>query len=129
MSDFKDFIGSDKGPQCPRTYILALTDTLNVVSGKWKLPIIAALLRGVSRFKDLLDSTEKITPRMLSKELKELEMNSIVERKVYSQTPVLIEYKLTKSGKEIANVIDSMIDWGMVHRTQVITDGDAVKTS
>ena len=61
---------------------------------------------------------------MLSKELKELEMNSIVERKVYNQTPVLIEYRLTKSGKDIANVIDSMIDWGMVHRTQAITKTD-----
>jgi DNA-binding HxlR family transcriptional regulator len=122
MSDFKDFIGSDKGPQCPRIYILALTDTLNVISGKWKLPIIASLLRGVNRFKDLLDSTQKITPRMLSKELKELEINGIIERKVYSQTPVLIEYRLTKSGKDIANVIDSMIDWGMIHRTQVITN-------
>jgi DNA-binding HxlR family transcriptional regulator len=122
MSDFKDFIGSDKGPQCPRIYILALTDTLNVISGKWKLPIIASLLRGVNRFKDLLDSTQKITPRMLSKELKELEINGIIERKVYNQTPVLIEYRLTKSGKDIANVIDSMIDWGMIHRTQVITN-------
>lgn len=125
MSDFKDFIGTEKGPQCPRAYILALTDTMNVVSGKWKLPIIAALLRDKNRFKDLLESTEKITPRMLSKELKELEMNSIIERKVYDQTPVLIEYRLTKSGKDIANVIDSMIDWGLVHRTQVITEEES----
>jgi len=83
------------------------------------LPIIAALLRGVNRFKDLLDSTGKITPRMLSKELKELEMNSIVERKVYYQTPVLFECRTTKSGKDIANVIDSIIDWRMVHRSPI----------
>jgi DNA-binding HxlR family transcriptional regulator len=120
MSDFKNFIGNENGPRCPRIYILALTDTLNVVNGKWKLPLIASLLRGVNRFKDLLAQTEKITPRMLSKELKELEINGIVERKVYNQTPVLIEYRLTQSGKDIASVIDSMIDWGMMHRTQVI---------
>jgi DNA-binding HxlR family transcriptional regulator len=121
MSDFKELIHSKKTQQaCPRSYILALTDTLNVVNGKWKLPIIAALLRGETRFKDLLEKIEKITPRMLSKELKELEINGIVKRKAYDQIPVLIEYKLTGSGRDIANVIDAMIDWGLTHRAQTI---------
>ncbi|WP_255607307.1 winged helix-turn-helix transcriptional regulator [Pedobacter polysacchareus] len=99
---------------------MALTDTLNVMNGKWKLPIIASLLHGKTRFKDLQDNIDKITPRMLSKELKELEINGIVERKVYDQTPVLIEYILTESGKSITSVIDSMIDWGMLHRAEAI---------
>ncbi|RYY26238.1 MAG: transcriptional regulator, partial [Sphingobacteriaceae bacterium] len=60
-------------------------------------------------------------PRMLSKELKELEINGIVERQVYNRVPVLIEYRLTPSGKNITGVIDSMIDWGMQHRTETIT--------
>ena len=60
---------------------------------------------------------------MLSKELKELEINGIVERKVYDQTPVLIEYKLTESGKNFANVIDTMIDWGLAHRKEVMKAG------
>jgi DNA-binding HxlR family transcriptional regulator len=120
MSDFKELIDRDKVQQCPRHYVLALTDTLNVMNGKWKLPIIASLLHGKTRFKDLQDNINKITPRMLSKELKELEINGIVERKVYNQTPVLIEYILTESGKSITSVIDSMIDWGMLHRTETI---------
>lgn len=123
MSKFNEFMVSQTGPQCPRSYILALTDTLTVIHGKWKLPIIASLLRGVNRFNDLLESTEKITPRMLSKELKELELNGIVQRHVYNQTPVLIEYELTESGRGIATVIDSMIDWGMLHRSQQMTTG------
>jgi len=57
---------------------------------------------------------------MLSKELKELELNGLVERKVHDTTPVLIEYHLTASGKDITNVIDAMIDWGVRHRKQVI---------
>lgn len=126
MSDFKELIGTEQNEQCPRSYVLALTDTLNVINGKWKLPIIASLLRGVDRFKDLLDRIEKITPRMLSKELKELELNGIVERKVYNQTPVLIEYRLTESGKNLANVIDSMIDWGIMHRAQEVTSKQGV---
>ncbi|MDR3711198.1 MAG: winged helix-turn-helix transcriptional regulator [Puia sp.] len=58
---------------------------------------------------------------MLSKELKELELNSLIERKVDNSTPVLIEYRLTRSGKDIANVIDAMIDWGTMHRKQLMT--------
>lgn len=120
MSDFNQLIDRDKVQQCPRHYVLALTDTLNVMSGKWKLPIIASLLHDKVRFKDLLENIEKITPRMLSKELKELEINGIVMRKVYPQSPVLIEYELTPSGKSIADVIDSMIDWGMMHRVEAL---------
>ena len=120
MSRFQELIGANTEEKCPKSYILALVDTLNVISGKWKLPILASLLRGENRFKDLLEKIDRITPRMLSKELKELELNSLVERKVHHTTPVLIEYGLTPSGKEIAQVIDSMIDWGMKHRKQVV---------
>ena len=122
MKDRNQLIEWEKTQQCPRTYTLALTDTLNVINGKWKLPIIASLMRDVKRFKDLLERVEKITPRMLSKELKELEINGIVERKVYNQIPVLIEYELTESGKNITKVIDSMIEWGITHRTLTIID-------
>jgi len=80
-ADFKEILDSEKDQLCPASYVLALTDTLNVINGKWKLSIIACLLRGVTCFKDLLERTEKIIPRMLSKELKELELNGIVERK------------------------------------------------
>jgi len=125
MSSFKELIATDPDQKCPKSYILALVDTLNVINGKWKLPILASLLRGENRFKDLLQKIDKITPRMLSKELKELELNSLVERKVHSTTPVLVEYGLTASGRDIANVIDSMIDWGMKHRKQVVTRANA----
>ena len=122
MNDFKEIVQQEGEQQqrCPQKYVLALTDTVNVISGKWKLPIIASLLRGKNRFKDLLDNIEKITPRMLSKELKELEMNSIVVRKVYNQTPVLIEYQLTESGKSLVDLIDTMINWGFRHRSNVL---------
>ena len=120
MSGFKELIEKEKIKQCPRQYVLALNDTLNIVSGKWKLPIVASLLRGKRRFKDLQENIDKITPRMLSKELKELEVNGMVERKVYDQTPVLIEYVLTESGRNIVTVIEAMIDWGMIHRQEVM---------
>ncbi|MCE7054280.1 helix-turn-helix transcriptional regulator [Algoriphagus sp. AGSA1] len=124
MSDFKELVADQTVNKCPRQYILALTDTLQVISGKWKLPIIASLLYGRTRFKDLQENIEKITPRMLSKELKELEINGILQRKVYDLTPVLIEYTLTESGKNLIDIVDSMLDWGIAHRKEVMkTDG------
>ncbi len=110
MSEFEDI------KKCSVQYVLAINDTLNVISGKWKLPIIASLINGKKRFKDLQATINKITPRMLSKELKELELNGIVKRQVYTSTPVLIEYELSASGKKLTDVIDPMVKWGMEHR-------------
>lgn len=106
--------------QCPKQFVLAINDTLNVLSGKWKLPIIASLLYGKTRFKDIKENIEKITPRMLSKELKELELNGVVKRTVYDTTPIQIEYTLTESGKQIISVLDAMVDWGIMHREMVL---------
>lgn len=113
MNDLKEF---KSVRQCPTRLVLAVNDTLNVISGKWKLPIIASLLHGKKRFKDLQNTIEKITPRMLSKELKELELNGIVKRQVFDSKPVLIEYELTSSGMKLTDVIDAMVKWGLEHR-------------
>ena len=81
MSELNRLIDWEKVQQCPRSYTLALTDTLNVINGKWKLPIIASLMRDVNRFKDLLERVEKITPRMLSKELKSWKLTALLNEK------------------------------------------------
>ncbi|RYU93023.1 winged helix-turn-helix transcriptional regulator [Emticicia agri] len=101
---------------CPEQFVLALNDTLNVLTGKWKLPILGSLLFGIKRFTELQRNIPKITPRMLSKELKELELNGMVKRMVYDATPVLVEYELTESGKKLSDVLDSMLQWGLNHR-------------
>ncbi|MDP5121311.1 MAG: helix-turn-helix transcriptional regulator [Spirosomaceae bacterium] len=101
---------------CSNRLVLAVNDTLNVISGKWKFPIIASLLHGKKRFKELQDNISRITPRMLSKELKELELNGIISRTVYDTTPVLIEYELTPSGESLKEVIEQMVKWGLMHR-------------
>jgi len=101
---------------CPEQFVLALNDTLNVLTGKWKLPILGSLLFGIKRFTEIQRNIPKITPRMLSKELKELELNGMVKRVVYDATPVLVEYELTESARKVSDVIDSMLIWGMNHR-------------
>lgn len=112
--------------KCSGEFVLAVNDTMNVLNGKWKLPIIGSLLYGKKRFKELEREIPKITPRMLSKELKDLEANGIVSRTVYDTIPVTVEYKLTKSGNSLNTVLDSMIAWGLQHRKTVI--GKKTKT-
>ncbi|MBL0032991.1 MAG: helix-turn-helix transcriptional regulator, partial [Bacteroidetes bacterium] len=63
-----------KVKKCSGEFVLAVNDTMNVLNGKWKLPIIGSLLYGKKRFKELEKEIPKITPRMLSKELKDLEV-------------------------------------------------------
>lgn len=105
---------------CPVEYVLNINDTLNVISGKWKLPIIGSVLFGKKRFTDIQRNIPKITPRMLSKELKELELNGVLVRTVYDTTPVSVEYELSPSGKLITEVLDKMIEWGVEHRKSVL---------
>lgn len=105
---------------CPVQFVLSINDTLSVISGKWKLPIIGSVLFGKKRFTDIQRNIPKITPRMLSKELKELELNGMLIRRVYDSTPVSVEYELSPSGKSITEVLDKMIEWGLKHRASVL---------
>jgi DNA-binding HxlR family transcriptional regulator len=104
------------GINCPKEYVLALNDALNVISGKWKLAIVSTLLFEARRFSEIRKNLPGVTPRMISKELKELEINGIVTRTVYDTAPVLIEYELTPSGRKLNAVINKMIEWGLMHR-------------
>jgi DNA-binding HxlR family transcriptional regulator len=114
-------ISFSEAKACPIQFVLAVNDTLNVINGKWKLPIIGSLLFGKKRFTEIQRNITKITPRMLSKELKELELNGIVKRTVYNTTPVSVEYELTNSGKSIGDVLDKMLEWGLQHRQSVLS--------
>lgn len=100
--------------------IVAVKDTLYVLSGKWKLPIIIALTNSPRRFKDLQRSLDDITPKILSKELKELEMNEFVTRTVYATSPVTVEYELTKYSESLNKIIEEMRVWGLQHRKRIM---------
>lgn len=106
--------------KCSSTFVLAVNDTLNVVNGKWKLPIMGILVFGKKRFRELEREIPNITPRMLSKELKDLEANGIVTRTVLPTMPVTVEYELTKAGHSFGEVLDVMVAWGLQHRKNSI---------
>lgn len=68
---------------------------------------------------DIQRNIPGITPRMLSKELKELELNSIVKRTVYDTIPVTVEYELTPAARSLRELLDTMVEWGIKHRQHV----------
>lgn len=105
--------------ECSR-HALPIRDTLDVISGKWKLPILGSLMHGKKRFKELERDIPKITPKMLSKELKELEMHELVVRHVHDSTPVLVEYEMTPYGHTLEKVLLAMVEWGQVHRKRIM---------
>ena len=93
-----------------------LRDTMNAISGKWKLAIVGTILYGKHHFTEIQHNIPKITPRMLSKELRDLEMNGVVKRIVTDTIPVTITYELTESGQELEVLVRVMMDWGKKHR-------------
>jgi len=98
----------------------ALLDTVYVVGGKWKMHIISAICKGNrQRFGEIERSVKGITSRMLARELKEMEMNKLITRTVYLETPVRIEYEITEYCKSLAPLVQTMIDWGMAHREKI----------
>lgn len=90
-------------------------ETLAVISGKWKVPILMSMYAGKSRFRDLQRCVPNITTRVLSKELKDLEANKLIIRIVNDTYPVTIDYKLTTFSFTLTPVVDEMIKWGKQH--------------
>ncbi len=103
---------------CSKSYILAINDTMNVLQGKWKLPILGCIIQGNQRFSEFERSIPKITPRMLSKELKDLEANGMINRAVENST--IIHYSLTASGKSFVKILNLMVEWGLSHREMMM---------
>jgi len=95
-------------------------DTLYVISGKWKLPILIAIShKGNNRFRDIQRSVPPITTRVLSKELKDLEQNKLVIRTVYDSSPVIVDYSVSPYCKSLAPLVEEMILWGKNHRDKI----------
>lgn len=105
---------------CTSTDVRAMKDALEVLSGKWKLPILLALSEGARRFKEIAKEVPDITDRMLSKELKELEANQLVNRTVLSSFPPVVEYTVTEHSYTLRNVMSELSAWGLIHRKKIL---------
>src|ERR1700761_4560581 len=99
--------------------VRALQDTIYVIGGKWKLPIINSICNGNHRFREIERSIPGITTRMLSRELKDMEANKIIKRTVIPTTPVTVEYSATDYCFSFGDIILEMIKWGKDHREKI----------
>ncbi len=93
-----------------------LNDVLVVLGGKWAMPIIYTLRNGTMRFKELERNVSNINTRMLVKELKNMEANGILTRKVHASVPPMVEYTLTLKGEKLIPIIVEMLKWGDEYR-------------
>ncbi|GAB3817629.1 winged helix-turn-helix transcriptional regulator [Pontibacter rugosus] len=94
-------------------------DTLDVINGKWKLPIIISVGVGNERFTDIQESIPGITPKVLAKELKELEQHQLIKRVVVDDYPVKILYKPEPYADTLTPIIYALKDWGLNHRQKI----------
>ena len=90
----------------------SLKDVLDIIGGKWAMPIIYHLSKGKMRFKELERNVEGINTRMLVKELKNMEVNGIITREVFATVPPTVEYTLTNKGEKLLPSIVSLHTWG-----------------
>jgi DNA-binding HxlR family transcriptional regulator len=86
--------------------------TLEIIGGKWKMPIIWSLSVKSMRYGELKKTFPNVTHKMLTQQLRELEKDELITRKVYSQIPPKVEYSLTLLGKSALPVIEMLIEWG-----------------
>lgn len=105
-----------------RKILKPVRDALDMLNGKWKLPIIIALSFGDKRFTEIAKEVEGITDRMLSRELRDLELNGLIVRKVEDSYPVRVTYALTPYSKSLDEVIESLRKWGIKHRMKLKKD-------
>lgn len=104
---------------CPKT-MLSIRDAIETVEGRWKLLILFSLSERPKRFNQIAKEVNGITDKTLSKELKNLETNKLVQRDVYDTFPPTVEYSITPHGMSLEKVLDELHFWGLSHRKKII---------
>lgn len=103
------------GSQDEKVYISPIEAAIDVIGGKWKAQIYYALWYGPLRFSELSRSLPNITQRMLTNQLRELEHDGIINRKVYEQVPPRVEYSISEYGNTIKPILLDLYRWGYMH--------------
>ena len=101
--------------------MMAVQDSMDVLSGKWKISIISSICYyNKRRFSDILNDVAGISNKMLSKELKELEFNQLIKRTVLDTQPITVQYELTDHGQTLQTIINNLTAWGIAHRKKIV---------
>jgi DNA-binding HxlR family transcriptional regulator len=104
-------------------YTCSMEAALSVISGKWKLKILNQLLNGPMRYSEINRKVNGITEKMLSQQLRELEEDNIITRKVYPEVPPRVEYSFTDMGKELVDIFYALEKWGSHFMTATDSNG------
>jgi DNA-binding HxlR family transcriptional regulator len=115
-SNFKTERPSEE--QCKAT-LNSVADALYVIGGKWKLRIIIALKEGTKRFNEMQRLIDGISAKVLSTELKDLELNGFVRSNVFTGSPVVVEYELTEYADTLGDVLQTLSEWGAMHKEKI----------
>ena len=105
--------------------LTAMRDSIDILGGKWKLLIVRYLNNRTSEcnhFKKIQRGIDGISAKMLSKELKDLELNLMVTRAIQDTRPITVNYSITEYGKSIIPVTDILVQWGLNHREKIRED-------
>lgn len=94
-------------PACP------VEVTLTLIGDKWKVLILRDLIPETKRFGELRKSIGHVSQKVLTSNLRQMEADGLVKRKVYAEVPPRVEYSLTEIGKSLKPILDSMWDWGL----------------
>ncbi len=102
--------------------------TLEVMGGKWKPLIMFLLVDQTLRFSELQRNIVQITQKMLTEQLRELEKDGLISRKVYPQVPPKVEYSMTAYGRTLLPVLETMHNWGQTHRNSLESKTENLKS-
>ncbi|GFP77215.1 winged helix-turn-helix transcriptional regulator [Clostridium fungisolvens] len=100
-------------PACP------VETTLLLIGDKWKVLILRDLIEGTKRFGELRKSIGSISQKMLTQQLREMEEDGLVDRKVYAEVPPRVEYSLTEDGFSLKPILDSLWAWGEQYKCKI----------
>ena len=101
-------------PACP------VETTLTLIGDKWKVLILRDLLLGTKRFGELKKSIGSVSQKVLTAQLRDMEKNGLVNRKVYPEVPPRVEYSLTELGQSLKPILDAMWNWGEEYKARNI---------
>ena len=104
-------------------FTCSMEAALSVISGKWKLKILNQLLNGPMRYSEINRKITGMTEKMLSQQLRELEEDNIITRKVYPEVPPRVEYSFTELGKELVDIFYALEKWGSHFMTTTDSNG------
>lgn len=102
-------LSKDELPFCP------VATTVDLIGNKWKLLIMRELLTGTKRFNEMHKAISGISQKVLTENLRKMEEDGIIDRKVYAVVPPKVEYSLSELGDTLRPIIDSMSDWGTAY--------------